>query len=195
MFNLLRAIALLSDIKIVEETKWLFDEFTQKVFDTLPEPFKGVKDYVLEDNGLIAEDLYDMWYYYINSPVMRYVNNYYEFEKYDLRVFEKNMYKALDNYARTNKEKLIDKARHILIHVSELSNNINILDVNGNRYKIEFIWVAEPDACKLCRNLDGKIVTPNTRISTHWNCRCHLEEKVTIISPDGNILNEIVKIL
>lgn len=181
----------------MEETKWLFDEFTQHVFDRLPKPFEGVKNYITDEHepGLVEEDLWEMWYYYINSPVMRYVNNYYQFEKYDPKVFEKNMYKAIDNYARTNKERLVNDTRKMMLELSDVSDEVNILDTEGNRYKIYFEWVAEPDACEKCRRLDGTILKSTKDFVTHWNCRCHLEEHVTIISPDGQKLDEIVKIL
>lgn len=180
----------------MEETKWLFDEFLQVVFNKLPTQFKGVQQYIGEQyGGIIEDDVWEMWYYYINGPVARFVSNYYTLYKYDPKTFEKNIFKAVDNFGRTKKEQLVKNTRNMMIDLSDVSETVNILDENGNRYKIYFVWYAEPDACDECKRLDGTILKSKTDFQTHWNCRCHLEEHVTIISPDGKVLNEIVKIL
>ena len=83
-------------MKIVENSTVLFDEFMEFVFDKLPEPFHKFKEPLMEEHqGGIIEDLYDVWYYYSNGPTMRYINNYYEYNKYDPKLYKRNMFKAI----------------------------------------------------------------------------------------------------
>lgn len=181
-------------MKIVENSKWLFDEYIQIVFDKLPEPFRKLKDPLSEEHqGGVIEDLWDVWYYYINSPVMRYVNNYYTFEKYDPRVFKKNMFRAIHYLCKLEQERLIETTRKMMAELSDYSEDNLVTDVDLNRYKIYFVWVAEPGACKLCREHDGKVLDSTHLFTTHWNCRCHLEQHIQVLSPEGEVISDTVK--
>ena len=180
----------------MENSKWVFDEYTQFIFNQLPEPFQKFKEPLCEEHqGGIIDDLYDVWYYYASGPTMRYVNNYYEFEKYDPKVYQRNMVKALHYLCKLEQERLVDMTRQMMTELSEYSEENPVVDVNLNRYEIYFVWVAEPGACKMCRDMDGRRLDSEHRFVTHWNCRCHLEKHLTVLSPEGEVISDTVKIL
>jgi len=180
----------------VENSTWVFDEFMQVVWEEIPELLQRFKEPLLEAHqGGIIEDLYDVWYYYINSPTMRYVNNYYEYEKYDPRLFKKNIEKAIHYLCKLEQERIINSTREILSELSDYTEENPVYDMDLNRVEIYFVWVAEPGCCPKCRALDGRILENTSQFTTHWNCRCHLEQHVKLLSPEGEIISDDVKML
>lgn len=187
----------------MEETNWLFDEIFQRVY---PEPkefpeLQSYKDFVRETLDIYYDwvDPYELWYYYINNYVMRYVNNYYDYDRYDPRIFKKNIFRALHNYCGTQQEKVIEMARNEVLSITE-TNKYKIKKVfhNGNigTYHIKYIWkTSNKEACKYCKSLNNKEFTSKKMIHQHWNCRCKIEQHIQIISNNGEILFENVKIL
>ena len=188
----------------MEETNWLFDEMFDKVYPDktdFPE-LQGYKRIVKEDIMDYYDwiDPYELWYYYMNNYVMRYVNNYYNYEAYNPRVFEKNMSKAMKNYCRTQGEKVVEMCRAEVISISDTIDMYKPIRVfqNGNEgtIKIKYIWrTVNSDACKKCMKLDGKEFNNSKMIHQHWNCRCEIEEVIQILDADGNVLYEYTKIL
>ena len=141
-------------MKIVENSTILFDEFMEFVFSRLPEPFHKFKEPLMEEyQGGIIDDLYDVWYYYANGPTMRYINNYYEYNKYDPKLYKRNMFKAIHYLCRLEQERLIETTRKIMAELTDYSEDNTVLDTDLNRYKIYFVWVAEPGACKICKSI------------------------------------------
>lgn len=185
----------------MEETKWLFDEMFQKVWpDEIPElePYKG---YVKDDYDRLLDEIvpYDLWYYYSNPYIMRYVNNYYNYEAYDPKVFKRNIERAIDQYCGTQKEKAIEAARNEVISISEIVKDKDLIvfrkGKEGNLH-IRYVWrTSSSDACKHCIKMDGKTFTSRKMIRTHWNCRCKIEQNTKIIGYDGEILYDDKKLL
>ena len=173
----------------------------QKVWpEEIPElePYKG---YVKDDYDKLLDDIlpYDLFYYYSNQYIMRYVNNYYNYEKYDPKLFRKNIEKAIDNYCNTQKEKAIEYARGEVVSITEL--------MKGKKFKvfrngkegtltIKYIWrTTSSNACKHCIKMNGKEFNSEKMVRTHWHCRCKIEQITKIISDDGEILHNNKKIL
>ena len=185
----------------MEETNWLFDEMFQKVYpNDIPElePYKGI---VKDDLDTLLGDIvpYDLFYYYSNQYIMRYVNNYYNYEKYDPKLFKKNINKAIDNYCDTQKEKAIEYSRAEVVSITEL--------MKGKKFKVfrngkegnltvKYIWrTSSSDACKHCMKMDGKEFNSEKMVRTHWHCRCKIEQITKIVSDDGEILHNSKKLL
>lgn len=183
-------------MKIVESSYVLFDEFTQHVFDKLPEPFMKYREPLRDEYAPgIIDDLYEVWYYYMNNPVMRYVNNYYEYKKYDPRLFEKNMKKAVNYLCKLIDERVTKSTREMMAELSDISEDEKVVDVNFNRYHIYYIWRTEPGCCKICAGYDGRIIELPYRFQTHWNCRCYLEQVIDILDETGEVIETKSKIL
>ena len=183
-------------MKIVENSTILFDEFMEFVFSKLPEPFHKFKELLMEEyQGGIIDDLYDVWYYYSNGPTMRYINNYYEYNKYDPKLYKRNMFKAIHYLCQLEQERLIETTRKIMAELADYSEDNTVLDTDLNRYKIYFVWVAEPGACKICKDMDGRQLDSTHLFVTHWNCRCHLEQHIQVLSPEGEVISDKVKFL
>ena len=99
----------------MENSTILFDEFMEFVFSKLPEPFHKFKEPLMEEyQGGIIDDLYDVWYYYSNGPTMRYINNYYEYNKYDPKLYKRNMFKAIHYLCKLEQERIIETTRKII---------------------------------------------------------------------------------
>lgn len=159
----------------------------------LPE-LQSYKGIVRDDVGVWYNwiDPYELWYYYINNYVMRYVNNYYGDNKYDPRVFKRNINKALDNYWNTQREKCIEMARAEVVSIMEMMKQYNpIIFHNGKEGKLELVysWLTEDnDACKQCRKLDGKQFNNYKMVHQHWNCRCQILQLTKVIYTNGEVL-------
>ena len=188
----------------MEETNWLFDEMFDKVYPDkkdFPE-LQNYKGYVKNDIYDFYDwvDPYELWYYYMNNYVMRYVNNYYSYETYNPRVFEKNMNKALKNYCRTQGEKTVEMCRAEVISISDTTNKYKPIRIfqNGKEgiIKITYTWrTVDSEACKFCKQLDGKEFNSKKMIHQHWNCRCEIERTIKIVDNNGKVLFEDTKIL
>lgn len=185
----------------MEETNWLFDEMFQNVWPgDIPElePYKG---YVKDDLDRLLDEIlpYDLFYYYSNSYIMRYVNNWYNYEKYDPKLFRKNIEKSIDMYCNTQKEKAIEYARAEVVSITEL--------LKGKKFKvfhngkegtltIKYIWrTSSSDACKHCMKMDGKVFNSEKMVRTHWHCRCKIEKITKIVDDNGEILHSSKKLL
>lgn len=175
----------------------------QKVYPDaklLPElqTYKGI---VRDDVGMWYNwvDPYELWYYYINNFVMRYVNNYYGYEKYDPKIFKKNMDKAIDNYWNTQREKCVEMARAEVVSIQEMIQTYKprvFRNGKEGQLTMTYTWKTEDkEACKYCQELDGKQFTSYKMVHQHWNCRCKIQQDIKIISSDGEILLEKQKIL
>lgn len=143
-------------------------------------------------------DPYELWYYYINPYVMRYVNNYYDYEVYSPKTFERNMMKAVNNYCHTQQEKTVDMCRQesmVLENIIRKRNVSTIRNKQEGEYRIKHIWRAEKDACKVCKGRDGKEIRNIKTVKTHWNCRCYIERTIEIVNNDFDILYIETKVL
>lgn len=175
----------------------------QKVYpDTKQFPeLQSYKGIVQDDIGMWYNgvDPYELWYYYINNYVMRYVNNYYGYEKYDPRIFKKNINKAIDNYWNTQQEKCVEMARAEVVSIQETIKKYKPkIFHNGKEgiLVITYTWKTEDkDACKYCKKQDGKQFTSYKMVHQHWNCRCKIQQDTKIITDYGEILLDKQKIL
>ena len=185
----------------MEETNWLFDEMFQKVWPgDIPElePYKG---YVRDDYDRLLDDIlpYDLFYYYTNPYIMRYVNNYYSYDVYNPKVFKKNIEKAIDNYCNTQKEKAIEYARAEVVSIMDILQDKDIRVFHNGKegtLYINYNWkTSKSDACKYCIKLNGKKFNSMKMVHAHWNCRCKIERNIRIIDDGGYILFEEKKVL
>lgn len=185
----------------MEETKWLFDEMFQKVWPgDIPElePYKG---YVKDDLDKLLEEIvpYDLFYYYSNPYVMRYVNNYYNNEKYDPKLFKKNIEKAIDMYCNTQREKAIEYSRAEVISITEYLKDKKIRVFrkgNEGTLYIRYFWkTSSGDACRNCKKMDTKEFNSMKMARTHWHCRCKIEKIVQIIDDSGKVIHYDKKLL
>lgn len=159
--------------------------------------------------GIVHDDLYEMfdfidpyelWYYYMNNYVMRYVNNYYNYEKYSPKLFEKNMVKALHNWCNTQKEKAVEFARTETQVIEETfgsyDTEVVISPTKIGSFEIVYIWITtHADACEKCLKNNNKHISKLKNLHTHWHCRCQIKQIITITDENGNILKESKKTL
>lgn len=167
---------------------------------------------ILKYQGIVWEQLmiyddwnnkipkWDMFYYYINGPLMRFINNYYDYDTYNSKVFEKNMNKALHNYCHTHKEKAVEFARAtVYIIQSTIGDYKPQTVISPNKFgyiELSYYWITtHDDACKYCKKYDNKKFNSFKMVHTHWNCRCKIKQVTQIIDTDGNIIEENEKIL
>ena len=196
-------LALLSDIKIEDETNKLFDELFNGVYpDTkkYPElqPYKGVvKDNL--DDYIYWADPFEVWYYYVSGYAMRYVNNYYSYETYNPKTFAKNIDIAIDKYCTTQSNKVADMCRAEAIEIHNTIKKYKPRTIyNGEEcvYNIVYVWkTANEDACEDCKIRDNKEFDNSSMIFVHWNCKCNIEEHIQLIDNHNNIVYESINIL
>lgn len=161
----------------------------------------GYKGYVKDDLDKLLEDLspYDLFYYYSNSYIMRYVNNYYNYEKYDPKLFKRNIERAIDTYCNTQKEKAIEYSRAEVISITELLKDRKLKVFRKGKegtLTLRYFWkTSSGDACKHCLKMDGKEFNSEKMARTHWHCRCKIEKVTSIVTDDGEILHRSKKLL
>lgn len=179
----------------MENSNWLFDEFFEVVYPK-DSNFQMIKPMIQDSifGELIPEDFYELFYYYAIRPTMIYVNNYYDYNVYDPKVYKRNMEKAVDNYSHTMEERAVNMAREIAIKLTEFTEEHTIYTTDG-RIMIKYIWKCEPGACKICKKLEGKKLTDSPKFKTHWNCRCRLEQHIYTVDSKNRIIKDDTKII
>lgn len=155
--------------------------------------------------GLVRDNLddyfdwinpFELFYYYVSGYAMRYVNNYYDYGVYSPQLFQKNVFKAIDNFCKTEANRATDMCRAACVEIPKQTQNIwRIYDDEDCQYKIKYIWKSQPNCCDKCANNDGKEFKSQNQIFTHWNCRCNIEEHIQLVNSNNIIILDDVNIL
>lgn len=185
-------------MKIDSEINWLFDEIVDFYYPTSP----SVKDY----KAFVTEELEDYWpdpfevyLYYVNGLLTRYTYNYYD-EKYDDKVFSRNMDKVLLQFGNLYFQKGIELVRREVYLVQQYVDKYKptVWDNKTNQelqYHVEYTWkTGGHKPCEICSSNNGKPIT-NKTIHSHWHCRCRIQEREWYTTKNGETLYETIKIL
>lgn len=197
-FDIVRALALLSEVLDEKEMKTAFNEivstyypvnpvlipYTDDLFDTLEHKTPGYFSFV-------EQEMWDLWYMYTFNHVMNYAYNNYN-PQYDV-TFENNINKAFRKLITATVNKSLDTIREEMKLLDKaVQDNPPIEEVDGKRLKmhITFIWKSREDAkvCKVCNELEGQTLLEIPQVMPHYNCRCDFVVYEWWTDEDGNVV-------
>ena len=190
-------MALLSDIKIEEETKNTFD----KIFDYYYPDVECLQNYKTMVHETIFDDLlcdpYEILYYFMIMPITRYVNNY---GIYKNSVFENNMERQMKKIQRVFTHNGINMVRKELGEINNLIQeyNVNVYDMKSHellKYHVEYRWRCKFGSCKYCESLENKPLQKINYSKVHYNCKCNIVKIEWYENNKGQKLKYLQKII
>ena len=170
-----------------------------KTYPDIPE-LNSYQGFVREDidQYIHWNDPFELFYYYVSGYVMRYVNNYYNYEVYSPQLFQKNVFKAIDVFCNTEKNQCINMCRQECISISNMTEDYSIrtfYDDEECDIEIYYVWKSTPGCCEKCETLDGSELRQIDDIHTHWNCKCEIEQHTQYVNNNDEILYEKIDVL
>lgn len=185
-------------MRIAENNNWLFDEIVDFYYPTSP-AVKDYKAFVTEELEDYWPDQFEVYYYYSIGLLTRYSYNFYD-DKYDGKVFDRNMGKVLLQFGNLYFQKGIELARREAVLVQDYVEKYKptVWDNKTNQeltFHIEYTWKTNNrKPCEFCKEHNGKPLN-NKSIHSHWNCRCDIQEHTWYTTKNGEKLYEETKIL